>query len=170
MPSPIQFAVQSATVRPAELYRVLTGEDYLRARLDELGGPNASIRELTADAEHARLVFQHGVPAEKLPSIFRRVFSGDLRIDRTETWTRESDDAYVGTVSAGMAGTPGRIEGTQRISADGAGARLLGTGKVTVSIPLIGGKVESAAAEQVNKLLAAESAFTERWLREHAVS
>lgn len=170
MPSPIQFAVQSATVRPAELYRVLTGQDYLRARLDELGGPNATIRELTADDDHARLVFQHSVPAEKLPSIFRRVFSGDLRIDRTETWTREADDRYAGTVTAGMAGMPGRIEGTQRITADGQGAQLLGTGKVTVPIPLIGGKVEAAAAEQVNKLLAGESAFTEQWLRDHVAS
>lgn len=168
MPRPIQFAVRSDAVSPGTLYRIVTSREYLQARLDKLGGPNASIVELSADADHAKLSFQHSVPAEKLPAVIRTLFSGDLRIDRTETWTRNDDAEYLGTVVAGIAGMPGRIEGSMRITPLNGGAHLRGTGQVSVSIPLIGGKVESASAEQVNKLLAAEAEFTAHWLSERA--
>lgn len=168
MPRPIQFAVQSTTVSPTQLYGMVTAKDYLQARLDELGGPSASITALSADADRAKLIFEHSVPAEKLPSIARSLISGELRIDRTETWTRSDDEEYLGTVVAGIAGTPARIEGSMRITLLNGGAQLRGTGQVTVSIPLIGGKVESAVAEQVNKLLAAEADFTAQWLSAHA--
>ena len=39
--------------------------------------------------------------------------------------------------------------------------------EVKVGIPLIGGKFEGVIAEQVGKLLAAESEFTGKWLAEH---
>lgn len=169
MPRPIQFAVRSDAVSPTQLYRIVTDKGYLTARLQELGGPSASITELSAEPDRAKLIFQHSVPAEKLPSIARSLISGDLRIDRTETWTRSDEAEYLGTVVAGLAGTPARIEGSMRITAlNGGGAQLRGSGQVTVAIPLIGGKVESAVAEQINKLLAAEADFTADWLSEHA--
>ena len=36
-----------------------------------------------------------------------------------------------------------------------------------VRVPLIGGKIEEIVAEQVRRLLAAETAFTIRWLGSH---
>ena len=36
---------------------------------------------------------------------------------------------------------------------------------VTVNVPLIGGRIEETVAEQVRKLLAAETEFTREWLR-----
>ena len=36
---------------------------------------------------------------------------------------------------------------------------------VTVNVPLFGGRIEETVAEQVRTLLAAETAFTQEWLR-----
>ena len=38
---------------------------------------------------------------------------------------------------------------------------------VKVRVPLIGGKIEEIVAEQVRRLLEAETAFTVRWLGSH---
>jgi hypothetical protein len=38
---------------------------------------------------------------------------------------------------------------------------------VTVRVPLIGGKIEEIVAEQVRRLLEAETAFTIHWLGQH---
>jgi hypothetical protein len=47
---------------------------------------------------------------------------------------------------------------------DGGDSELLVRADVTVEVPLIGAKIEGVVAEQVEKLLAAETAFTLQWL------
>ncbi len=59
---------------------------------------------------------------------------------------------------------PGEIRGRSRIAAAGSGSALVVTAQVKVSIPLIGGKLEKVVAEQVEKLLAAEAEYAEKWL------
>jgi hypothetical protein len=41
---------------------------------------------------------------------------------------------------------------------------------VTVRVPLIGGKIEEIVADQVRRLLEAETQFTVRWLGSHPAS
>jgi hypothetical protein len=58
---------------------------------------------------------------------------------------------------------PGEIKSRSRL----AGGELVITAEVRVGIPLVGGKLEGVIAEQVGKLLAAESEFAGKWLAEH---
>jgi hypothetical protein len=54
MPRPIRY--QSRYPLPAaKLYAVLVDRDYLRAKLDEVGGENSELVELTADPDDARI-------------------------------------------------------------------------------------------------------------------
>ena len=56
-----------------------------------------------------------------------------------------------------------------RLADTAAGSELVIRADVVVRVPLLGGKIEAVIADQVQQLLAAETAFTLEWLaRKHA--
>ena len=111
-----------------EVYATMVDPEFLRARLERIGGPGAGLLDHSADGGGARYLLRLGLDAKDLPSVVRSVLPGDVTIERNERWTRH-------------------------VRAD-----------VTVQVPLIGGKIEGVVGEQVQKLLAAETAFTAAWL------
>ena len=150
------------------VYATVVNADYLTARLTALGGKNAALNDYTQSESTASYRLRHGVAAQDLPPAIRPLLGGDLKIDRVETWRAESDGSYAGTVRVTIPGMPGDLTGKMKLAdLDGGGSQVLITGAVSIPIPLFGGKVEEAVADQLGKLLDAEQKFTENWLREH---
>jgi hypothetical protein len=56
------------------------------------------------------------------------------------------------------------MSGTQRLSDDGDGAVTEVDGQATVSVPMVGGKIEGVVVEQGGNQLDAEDAVTRRRL------
>ncbi|MHA6626747.1 DUF2505 domain-containing protein [Pseudonocardia sichuanensis] len=161
-----QIDYSSTSQYPAdEVYATMVDPDYLRSRLKRIGGPGADLLEHTADTEGARYRLRHGLDAKDLPPAVRGVLPGDITIERTERWTRQESGRYLGDVQVAIPGTPASAAGGMRLhdTADG-GSELQVRADVTVQVPLLGGKIEGVVAEQVRKLLTAESAFTQQWL------
>jgi hypothetical protein len=161
-----QIDYRATSQYPAdEVYATMADPDYLCARLQQIGGPGAELLEHTADTSGARYRLRHGLDAKDLPPAVRSVLSGNVTIERTERWTRQDSGRYLGDVQVAIPGTPGSAEGGMRLrdTPDG-GSELQVRVDVTVQVPLLGGKIEGVVAEQVQKLLAAESAFTQQWL------
>jgi hypothetical protein len=147
------------------VYRTLVDPDYLRAQLAAVGGRNAALVEHEVTEKGVRYRLRHGVAGEDLPGVVRRVLGGDISVDRQETWRVDPAGGYSGTVRVAIPGTPGEMTGTMRLAAVGEGSERSVDGSVRIGIPLVGGMVEETVARQVNDLLAAESEFTEDWLR-----
>ena len=93
--------------------------------------------------------------------------NGDLSIERTETLRRTGPGATRGDVDVAIAGAPASASGTMTLADAGAGSVFEVHADVIVRVPLIGGKIEEIVAEQVRRLLEAETAFTVRWLGSH---
>jgi hypothetical protein len=148
-----------------EVYATMVDPDFLRARLQQIGGQGAALLEHSADLEGARYRLRHGLDPEDLPSVVRAVLPGDLTVERSERWTRQDSGSYLGDVEVRIPGAPASAAGGMRLRdlPDG-GSELNVRADVTVSVPLIGGKIEGIVAEQVLKLLTAETAFTRQWL------
>jgi hypothetical protein len=149
------------------LYAVLIDADYLRARLGRIGGTEAALLDHAADAEGAKYSVRQGVSRENLPGPVQRVMRGDLVIERTETWHRLAGGRYEGTVTARVKDAPGTITGALGlvdVAGDGAECVMSIDGSAKVDIPLVGGKIESAIAEQVVRLVDREARFTRDWL------
>jgi hypothetical protein len=148
----------------AAVYAVLVDADHLNARLKELGGNDPALLEHSVDDSGARLRLRHSVPVEFLPSTIRRFTGDDLVLDRTETWRPRGGGGYDGSVEVKVRGLPGSISGTQSLVDDGDGSVTDVEGTVSVSVPMVGSKIEGVVVEQVGQLLDAEDAFTRRWL------
>ena len=153
----------SFTSPPATVYATLVDRAYLEERLRSLGGKGAAIVEYSGSGDEVSFRLRQGLDAEKLPGAVRAILKGDLVVERAERWTLDGG-THVATGNATISGVPGEIKNRSRVEAAGEGSALVVTAEVKVSIPLIGGKLEGVIAEQVGKLLAAESEFTGKWL------
>lgn len=155
------FASPAATV-----YATLVDRAFLDERLRALGGKGAAVVDYTGSGDEVAVKLRQGLDAEKLPAAVRAILKGDLVVERTERWSLDGG-THAATGSATISGVPGEIKSRTRLEEAGAGSALVVTAEVKVSIPLVGGKLESVIAQQVGKLLAAESEFAGKWLAGH---
>ncbi len=171
-----QTEYRSTSVHPADaVYAVMVDADYLRTRLERIGGPGATLlHHHRNDDGGTRFTVRQGLDAELLPSIVASLMPGDIAVERTETWTRRAAGHYEGTADVLVAGTPASAvaamllqdlgTGTGTGTATGAGSEYRVRTDVTVKVPFVGGKIEGIIAEQVDALLDAEARFTTQWL------
>ena len=151
-----------------QVYAVMVDPDCLKARLERLGGPGAALLSHHVDANGARYELRHGVDANVVPPMVRSLVSGDLVIERVETLVPAGPGRYNGTVSVRIPGTPASADGALRLADVVGGSEFVVDASVTVKVPLIGGKIESMVAEQIEGLLAQETGFTLDWLRQRS--
>jgi hypothetical protein len=151
-----------------EVYATMVDPAYLRARLERIGGPGAALLEHSADVQGARYRLRLGLDAKDLPSVVRSVMAGNVTIERDERWTRQDSGRYRGEVAVTIVNAPASATGGMRLRdlPDG-GCELNVRADVRVSVPLIGAKIEGVVGEQVQRLLAAETAFTQTWLADN---
>ncbi|MFZ2178782.1 MAG: DUF2505 domain-containing protein [Rhodococcus sp. (in: high G+C Gram-positive bacteria)] len=143
----------------------LVTEQYWHDRLAQVGGPGATLDDITTGPGTISVAMTQTIPAEHLPAIVTKIRPGDLHIKRTETWGVLDGDKAAGTFTAAVEGTPAKVSGIQTLTAGISGSRVEISGETEVNIPFFGGKIESAITEEVLSLIDKEQAFTEQWLQ-----
>lgn len=137
----------------------MSEESALKDQLAEIGGHDAALLDYRTSATGVAYTLRQGVPADKLPGAIRSLHSGDLMVQREQTWKRVDADRATGTAHAHVGGVPGDIRADSELKAVGERTVWQVTGEVKVRIPLLGGKIERIIAEQVAKLMAKEAEY-----------
>lgn len=164
MARPIDF--RSPLPHPAEIvYATMVDAEYLRARLQRLGGPGAALLEHRADPAGARYRLRQGLDKSALPPLMQSLVPGNLVIERTETIKPAGPGRYEGTVDVQVPGAPVSAAGRMQLRDGAGGSEFAVQADVTVHLPLIGGRIEETVVGQVRNLLVAETEFTREWLR-----
>jgi hypothetical protein len=169
MPHRIDYSHTSP--HPADaVAAAMVDEEFLRARLAQLGGPGAALLDHHLDdGGGGRYRLRQGVDRAMLPSFVSSLVSGDLVIERSETLRREAAGRYGGAVDVRIPGAPVTANGSMQVADAGGGSRLQIRADVSVPVPFLGGRIERSIGEAVEMLLAAETRFTSEWLaREQA--
>ncbi|GGK50914.1 DUF2505 domain-containing protein [Nocardia camponoti] len=161
MATPLAFTAHYAH-SVAALRAAYSDEQYWKARIAEVGGPDARLDSLHVDGDNVRISLVQAIPADQLPPAITAVRPGDLVIPRTETYTGDT-----GTFEAHVDGAPATVRGTVTLAADGTGSTGTISGEIDVKIPLFGKKIEAAISERLLELLDNEAKFTENWLNAH---
>ncbi|MGV8873582.1 MAG: DUF2505 domain-containing protein [Rhodococcus sp. (in: high G+C Gram-positive bacteria)] len=167
MPRPIEH---SSTVPASadKVHAALTSEQYWKDRIEQIGGPGASLKSVEVGEGTIRVVMTQSVPEDELPAAVTAFKKGDLIIERTESWGPLNDSRAEGTFGALVEGTPARIEGTTSLHGIGEKTTVSLSGITEVKIPIFGGKIESMISEQVLELIDNEQDFTGNWITETA--
>ncbi|MGH3885429.1 MAG: DUF2505 domain-containing protein [Pseudonocardiaceae bacterium] len=148
---------------PERIREVLTDPDYLRDKMQAVGGLRAELVSHERDEHGVTIVLHHAVASDMLPSFLRSMRPDGLTIRRTETWTGSGGSAH-----AVVDGVPGTITVVMNLEPDPTGSVLGAQLTAEVPLPLFGGKVEKMITDNVAKLMDAEYQFTLDWLRDAA--
>ena len=99
------------------------------------------------------VVIDQVMPAQGIPGFAKKFVGDEINLIQTEQWS----DIETGAVEVVIPGKPGQMRGTIRIRESGGTTTETVAMEIKVSIPLVGGKIESLIADLLRKALRAEN-------------
>lgn len=131
---------------------VLVSQELANARADSAGLPRPE-HTLKDDSAAPETITVLTVPATKLPDKVKRLISKDTVVTITQSWDGTGPEQATATFTIDAGSLPVKVSLTQSLLSTGNTTSSTYAGEVTVSIPIIGRRVEQAAAGHIDKLL-----------------
>ncbi len=148
---------------PATVYTMYLDPAFVQEKNERTGGNNVSVK-VTKKGKGSEIVVSRSLPAQ-LPAFAKKLIGETIDTIQTDVWQAPNDDASRdGTIEITFGGAPIAAEGTFRLEVLGKGSVCIVEINVKVSVPFIGGKVESVAGEQVIRAINAEESIGQEWL------
>lgn len=166
MPRPFDVTTDSAA-GVEQIHRAFGNEAYWQARIDEFGGGATTLDYLTVDGSGVvEVATTQDLRNDLLPGPLSKAFRGDLTVVRAETW-RPAEHTVHGEVTISASGVPGSGVGAAVLEPVAGGSRLVFSGTLEIKIPLVGGRIEKAIADQIVAELPQLTRFTSDWISQN---
>jgi hypothetical protein len=122
----------------------------------------------TVDVKHtgdqAVITTERQMPTDGFPDFLKSFVGSSLKVIQVDSWDAvAADGSRHGTINVTIAGAPLKFSGTLTLTGDGSGSLGVVDGDLKASVPLIGSKVEKAAAPAVMAAVRAEQETADRW-------
>ena len=125
-----------------------------------IGGRDAELVEETATEGGVRLVTRQRTGVE-LPGFARKLIPANTTVTQTYEWEPAgTDGARYGTWTADIKGAPVSMSGPTELRPAGTGCVHVFDGQVKASVPVVGGKLESFALDNLRRELNRTRDFT----------
>ncbi len=152
---------------PAAVYAMYVDPKFVQSKNERTGGSNVSVK-VSKKGKGNEIVASRTLPLGGLPSMAKKVVGDTVDTIETDVWEEaEADGSRNGTTVITFGKAPLHAEGTFRLEADGNQTVCTVVINVKANIPLVGGKAESVASEQVIRAINAEEAIGQEWLASH---
>lgn len=149
---------------PYAVFGMLTDREFL----DRRAVATKAIRhhvEVSNDAAGTTTRTRRTLETDAIPEALRKLVGPTIDIDEVITWgAPEPDGGRTGRVEVDVAKVPVSGRGTMRLVAEGGRTRQAVELEIKASIPLVGRKVEEAAAPAVVAALEVEEQLGGQWL------
>jgi uncharacterized protein YndB with AHSA1/START domain len=160
-----RFSIEHDYAAPVErVFGLLTDESFLRERLEALGARDIAIEESSPTQDGGQRVVVRRTVTVELPGFAARVLSPSNTVTQTDEWEAERDGRRSGRWQVEVSGVPARTAGSMSLVPSADGCRYVLHGEVKISVPLIGGRLESFAVDNATRDLDREHEFTAAWL------
>jgi Protein of unknown function (DUF2505) len=121
--------------------------------------------DVTAVGTNTVITTERILPSEGLPDFAKSMVGETLKVVETQEWgPPERDGSRHGTVKMLVAGAPISLNGTISLVAGGAGTVEEIDAELKAKVPLIGGKIEKAAAPPIEEAIDIEVQTAHEWL------
>ena len=101
---------------------------------------------------------------DEVPSIIRKIVGNDLTLVQEETWTKNSDGSYTGSIELRVDSLKAIGSLKAHLRASGDESELSLEGKIKSSKAIFGGQIEDYAAEYIDEVLQDEQDDGNEWL------
>jgi len=163
----VTAAVRSREVVDAPVERVfavLTSAEWAAARGRRFGDGSTVVRAERRPDGGALVAVARELPSGA-PGFVQRLLPKDARVVQTDDWAPAADGIRTGTWTVSLAGVPARLGGALRLEPAAGGTAYEVVGTAEVSVPLVGGRVESYVADMAGRLAAKEAALLRELVR-----
>ncbi|MDO5049757.1 MAG: DUF2505 domain-containing protein [Actinomycetaceae bacterium] len=163
----MEFRTQATYPAPFdEVLKMLTSEDFQRQRLAGLPVTIKSIKvEDGPAADQVTVITQiHAKPADlQLPNMVDRFIPrAGITVTMSDTWNTKTGD---GILVFNTGNLPVKLAATSKLVDEGGSVTRTLDGMVTVRVPLMGGKLEKQAVQELDKIVRAEEAAAHKYLK-----
>ena len=156
------------TAASEAVFAMLTDPAFQEAKCLEAGSARHE-SVVTRNGDGARVVTKRDLPADHLPDFARSIVGDTLSVTETYDWAGAgADGGRDGKLLVEVAGAPVALRAKVRLVPGEGSTAMTIDGDLKASIPLLGGKVEKAAAPAVIDAIHGEGRTGARWLAERA--
>ena len=161
----------------AAMKRITHELSYPGATVEQVTGMlmTPAFREAVCDAQKDVLKREVGIDgttvtidqtqgADRIPGFAKKFVGSEIRILQEERWTSPTH----GDVTVTIPGKPGQIAGTVDVTGAGEGVTETVVLEIIVSIPFVGGKIESLIGDKLKRSLETENSVGRTWLEGQA--
>ena len=142
------------------VYALISDPDFMTRKYTALGGKDVAVDRSETDDGGCELVTRRTVMVD-LPGFAKKVMQPSNTAVQTENWAAPDElGNRVCTYHVEVQGMPSKVTGSLRLSADAGGTKQVIDAEVKVSIPLLGGRLETVAIETGKDDLAKQVEFT----------
>ncbi len=149
---------------PAEVYEMLTDPAFQELKCDKMGSTSREV-SVTPNGDGDVVVASRTAPTDDFPDFAKSMIGSSITIVETFTWgPPAADDAREGTLTVAVGDAPLGMSATVSIAPGGPGTVMTIDGDLKARIPIIGGKIEKAAAPAIQRAIRIEHRTGQGWL------
>jgi uncharacterized protein YndB with AHSA1/START domain len=149
---------------PAEVFAMLANPDFQDRKCAATGALRHAV-SIRAQGDRTVIVSSRDLPTDDFPDFVKTMVGASLAVTETQDWgPAATNGARQGKLTVDIAGAPIDLAGTLSLAPAVQGSLETVEGDLRASIPLIGGKIEKAAAPAIESAIRAERATGQAWL------
>ena len=149
---------------PAKTFAVLMDEDFQEEVCRSTGSVGTEV-SVDQTGGGATIRTSRELPTDQFPDFIKKFVGDTVHVVRVDTWgPAAADGARDGTIVVEIKGAPVRLTGTITLRPQGAETIEDVDGDLKASVPLIGGKIEKAAAPAIREAIDIEGRTAQEWL------
>jgi hypothetical protein len=153
------------------LWAVFSQPDYAERKYRSLGAKDVRMLHFVATPELIEVELERTAPVapDKVPLWLRKLIGNEQAMHHHTVWRRLSPTRVAAELRITPVGRPVSARGTaSAFELSPNRTRMVLSFDVESSVPLVGGNLAHLFAERIREALAADHAFTLRYIREHA--
>ena len=150
---------------PEEVFAVLSDVTFQEAKCAATAAIKHSADVKTV-GDHTVITTERILPSDGLPDFAKSMVGPTLKVTETQDWgPAASGGGRRGTVDMAVAGAPIALQGTMMLAPGGGGTVQTIEAELKAKVPLIGGKIEKAAAPPIEDAIDIEALTAAKWLK-----
>ena len=150
---------------PQQVFAMLADTEFQNRKCIATGALSHSV-SVSPQGDRTLIVNHRVMPTDGFPDFVKSMVGATLAVTETQDWgPPDPDGSRQGTITVDLGGAPLDLVGVLSLAPAGEGSLESIDANLKAKIPLIGGKIEKAAAPAIESAIRVERETGQAWLR-----
>lgn len=149
---------------PQQVFAMLIDEGFQTRKCEATGALRHTV-SISTEGDRTIIVSSRDLPTDEFPDFVKGLVGATLAVTETQDWGPPgADGSRQGALTVDIAGAPIDLAGSLSLEPGGQGSVESVQGDLKARIPLLGGRIEKAAAPAIESAIRVEREVAEAWL------